>query len=35
MPSIDWLSFFLGLAFAYFILPMLLGFVRGLGRDNA
>lgn len=28
MPKINWLSFGLGVLFAMFVLPMILGFVR-------
>lgn len=28
MPKINWLSFGLGILFAMFVLPMLMGFIR-------
>lgn len=35
VPKIDWVSFVIGVAFAYFILPMIMGMVRGAGANNA
>lgn len=28
MPSINWLSFILGVVFAMFVLPMIMGFIQ-------